>query len=53
MFGSKTFVYDNSFATSHQSVNVYSKPEKKYEVRCEETAIDVQIKHHEDKVFEI
>lgn len=44
MFGSKTFVYDNSFATSHQSVNVYSKPEKKYEVRCEEIAIDVQIK---------
>lgn len=45
MFGSKTFVYDNSFATSHQSINVYSKPEKKYEVRCEETAVDVQIKH--------
>jgi hypothetical protein len=45
MFGSKTFVYDNSFATSHQSVNVYSKPEKKYEVRCEEIAVDVQIKH--------
>jgi superfamily I DNA and/or RNA helicase len=44
MFGSKTFVYDNSFATSHQSVNVYSKPEKKYEVRCEEIAVDVQIK---------
>jgi hypothetical protein len=45
MFGSKTFVYDNSFATSHQSVNVYSKPEKKYEVRCEELAVDVQIQH--------
>ncbi len=44
MFGSKTYVNDNSFATSHQSVNVYSKPEKKYEVRCEEIAIDVQIK---------
>ncbi|MFZ6024536.1 MAG: DEAD/DEAH box helicase [Bacteroidota bacterium] len=46
MFGSKTFVYDNSFATSHQSVNVYSKPEKKYEVRCEEIAVDIQIKNH-------
>lgn len=44
MFGSKTFVYDNSFATSHQSVNVYSKPEKKYEIRCEDVAVDVQIK---------
>ncbi|GAB3910637.1 DEAD/DEAH box helicase [Mucilaginibacter boryungensis] len=45
IFGSSTYIYDNSFATSHQSVNVYSKPEKKYEVRCEEVAIDVQIKH--------
>ena len=44
MFGSKTYVIDNSFATSHQSVNVYSKPDKKYEVRCEEIALDVQIK---------
>lgn len=44
MFGSKTFIYDNSFATTHQSINVYSKPDKKYEVRCEEIAIDVQVK---------
>ena len=44
LFGSETFINDNSFATSHQSVNVYSKPEKKYEIRCEEIAVDVQIK---------
>ena len=44
LLGSGSYVYDNSFATTHQSVNVYSKPEKKYEIRCEETAIDVQIK---------
>jgi superfamily I DNA and/or RNA helicase len=44
MFGSNTYVYDNSFATSHQSVNVYSKPERKYEIRCEEIAVDVQVK---------
>lgn len=44
LLGSKTYIYDNSFATSHQSVNVYSKPEKKYEVRCEEIAVDVQLK---------
>lgn len=43
MFGSDTFVYDNSFATSHQFVNVYSKPEKKYEIRCDDSALDVQI----------
>lgn len=45
MFGSDTYIYDNSFATTHQTVNVYSKPERKYEVRCEEVAVDVQIKN--------
>lgn len=45
LLGSSTYIYDNSFATTHQSVNVYSKPEKKYEIRCEEIAIDVQMKH--------
>lgn len=43
MFGSKTFLEDNSFSTSHQLVNVYSKPEKRYEVRSEENAVDIQI----------
>jgi hypothetical protein len=45
MFGSETYIYDNSFATTHQSVNVYSNPDKKYEIRCEEVALDIQIKH--------
>ena len=44
LLGSNTYVYDNTFATTHQSVNVYSKPEKKYEIRCEEIAVDVQLK---------
>lgn len=44
LLGSESYVYDNTFATSHQSVNVYSKPEKKYEIRCEEIAVDVQLK---------
>lgn len=43
MFGSKTYLEDNSFSTSHQLVNVYGKPEKRYEVRSEDNAIDVQI----------
>jgi hypothetical protein len=45
MFGSETYIYDNSFATTHQSVNVYSKPDKKYEIRCEDIALDIQIKN--------
>lgn len=43
LFGSASYIYDNSFATTHQKVNVYSKPVKKYELRCEEKAVDVQI----------
>lgn len=43
MFGSKSYLEDNSFSTSHQLVNVYGKPEKRYEVRSEDNAVDVQI----------
>ncbi|MEI6132578.1 MAG: DEAD/DEAH box helicase [Bacillota bacterium] len=43
IFGSKTFLEDNSFSTSHQLVNVYGKPEKRYEIRSEDNAVDVQI----------
>lgn len=43
MFKNKNFIYENSFSTTHQSVNVYSEAEKLYEFRCEETAIDIQV----------
>jgi hypothetical protein len=43
IFGSNSFLEDNSFSTSHQLVNVYGKPEKRYEVRSENNAVDVQI----------
>lgn len=43
IFGQGNYLEENAFSTSHQIVNVYSKPEKRYEVRSEETAIDVQI----------
>jgi len=43
MFGSRTYLEDNSFSTSHQLVNVYGKPEKRYEVRSEDNAVDVQV----------
>jgi flagellar biosynthesis GTPase FlhF len=43
IFGSQSYLEDNSFSTSHQLVNVYRKPEKRYEVRSEDSAIDVQI----------
>lgn len=43
MFGSPTYLEDNTFSTGHQSVNVYGLPEKSYEIRSEDTAVDVQI----------
>ena len=46
MFGRAGYLEENTFSTSHQNVNVYGLPEKRYEVRSEDTAIDVQI--HEE-----
>ena len=43
MFGDSQYLENNAFSTSHQSVNVYGLPEKCYEVRTEESAVDVQI----------
>jgi hypothetical protein len=43
LFGIPDFLYENTFATTHQSVNVYTQPEKKYEIRIEEKAVDVQV----------
>ena len=43
IFGSRSYLEDNSFSTSHQLVNVYGKPERRYEVRSEDNAVDVQI----------
>ena len=43
MFGSRTYIEDNTFSTSHQSVNVYGLPETYYEIRSEDHALDVQI----------
>jgi hypothetical protein len=43
MFGNKRYLEENSFSTSHQMVNVYGKPEKLYEIRSEDNAVDVQV----------
>ncbi|MFK7982581.1 MAG: DEAD/DEAH box helicase [Saprospiraceae bacterium] len=43
LFGQIAYIEQNTFATTHQSINVYTQPEKQYEIRCEDTAIDVQI----------
>ena len=48
MFGDSRHLENNAFSTSHQSVNVYGKPEKTYEVRTEDNAVDIQI-HNEER----
>lgn len=43
---------ENSFSTGHQSVNVYGLPEKCYEIRSEDTAVDIQIHRNVSKMVQ-
>lgn len=43
IFKRNGYLEDNVFSTGHQDVNVYDRPEKMYEVRTEEDAVDIQI----------
>lgn len=43
MFDDPNYLENNAFSTGHQSVNVYGLPERRYEVRTEDNAVDVQI----------
>ena len=43
LFGAKGFIEKNSFVTTHQLANVYSKPASLYEVRIDDNSVDVQI----------
>lgn len=53
MFKKKNYIKENSFSTTHQSVNVYSEAEWLYEIRCEETAIDIQVSTQKAKITTI
>lgn len=52
MFGNSNYLENNAFSTSHQSVNVYGLPEKSYEIRTEDNAVDIQI-HKEVPMMDI
>lgn len=43
MFNQPDFIEENSLIVNHQPINVYAKPDNKYEIRCEENAIDIQL----------
>ncbi len=49
LFGQIDYIEQHTFATTHQSINVYTKPEKQFEIRCEDMAIDVQINKDDKK----
>ena len=43
IWGNANYLEENTFSTGHQMVNVYRKPERYYEVRSDDSAIDIQI----------
>lgn len=43
LFDMPNYLEQNTFATTHQSINVYTEPEKQFEIRVEEMAVDVQV----------
>lgn len=43
IWGNANYLEENTFSTGHQMVNVYRKPARYYEVRSDDSAIDVQI----------
>lgn len=45
LFGQSDYLENNVFSTGHQDVNVYDLPEKQYEVRAEDDAVDIQLHH--------
>jgi superfamily I DNA and/or RNA helicase len=49
MFEDSNYIDDNTFVTTHQSINVYSQSDKKYEIRAEDYAIDVQLTFNKSK----
>lgn len=51
IWGTANYLEENTFSTGHQMVNVYRKPERYYEVRSDDSAIDIQI--HEKQLGEL
>lgn len=43
IWGQENYLEENTHSTGHQMVNVYRKPERYYEVRTDDSAVDVQI----------
>ena len=44
LFDSSSFIYDNSYITGHDTVNVFGQLEKKYFIKANSSAIDIQLR---------
>jgi hypothetical protein len=44
VWGDRDYVEKNTYSTGHQNVNVYETPEKRFEVRSEDAALDVHFR---------
>ena len=43
LFNNERYISSNSYVTTHKKVNLYDKSEYKYEIRCNDEAIDIHI----------
>jgi hypothetical protein len=43
IWGQENYLEENTYSTGHQMVNVYRRPERYYEVRTDDSAVDIQI----------
>ena len=44
LFRSKSFIYDNCYITGHDTVNVFGQIEKKYFIKANSNAVDIQLR---------
>ena len=41
LFQQSNYIAENTVITAHQRINIYTSLEKKYEIRCEDNALDI------------
>lgn len=44
LFGSNSFIYNNSYITGHDTVNVFGQLEMKYFIKANSNAVDIQLR---------
>lgn len=47
IFGNKSYIYENSYLTGHDTINVFGQEEKNYFIKANPNAIDIQLRQLE------